>query len=327
MSITSKVLLPSEPELQEIFQEAQDKFLNGVPNPYKPAVVYITVAVGDPLESSPTKPEYHYRYTEGPVYAGDALFSDFPFYRLPYFICKGFTSRDGISEAATKLRKELDDVVRRDYRHTRHPLSRRSQVGPPTNERLEAILSKRPLKPGDFEYRTYEKPYGEAATDVARKTLRDTLEGLKKDAVGAGSLYNDDPKVTRGAYASENYDQSQIDLYNNLRQVSATAAAQSPFNNTGFPQRSRPAGFGFGGGGGLGIGGLGYVPGISSTSIKESAEAAETISNAINKLAQSAYASRKPNPGSDDHEVARERIRAFLASPQGDRLLSKHRSR
>ena len=326
MSTTNKVLLPSEPELQEIFQEAQDKFLNGVPNPYKPAVVYITVAVGDPLESSPNKAEYHYRYTEGPVYAGDALFSDFPFYRLPYFICKGFTSRDGVSEAATKLRKELDDVVLRDYRHTRYPLSRRSQVGPPTNARLEEILSKRPLKPGDFEYRTYEKPYGEAATDVARKTLRDTLDGLKKEAVGTGDLYND--KASRGAYADDNYDQPQIDLYNRLREVSATAAAKSPFNNTGYPQRKQPAGFGFGGGSGLvGLGGLGYVPGISSTNIQESAEASATIQEALNKLAQSAYASRKPNPGSDDHQVARDRIRAFLASPQGDRLLSKHRSR
>lgn len=325
MSMNSKVILPSERELTEIFQEAHDSFVNGVPNPYRPAVVYVTVAVGDPLESSPTKGEVAYRFTEGPVYAGDALFSDFPFNRLPYFVCKGFTNRDTAADAAAKLRTELDDAVRRDYRHTRHPLSRRSQVGPPTEKRLEEILSKRPLKPGDFEYRTYERPYEEAASEAARKALRDTLDSLKKETVASGGLYNDE--ASRGAYNPENYDAAQIDLYNRLRAASAEVATTSPVNPTGYPQSNRPAtraGFGFGLGG-VGFGGFG--PAISSTNIRESAEAAETLSNAMQKLARSAYDSRKPNPGNDDHEVARARIRSFLSSPQGERLLSRHRSR
>lgn len=323
MSTAKKVILPSEPDLEQIFQEAKSQYLDGVPNPYKPAVVYVTVAVGEELDTDPGKAQVAYRLSEGPVYAGDALFADCPFYRLPYFVCKGFTSRDSSADAASKMRKELDDAVRRNYQHTRHPLSRTAVVGPPTPERLEQILSKRPLKPSDFEYRTYPKPYDEDASKVARKTLRDQLDKLKQESAGGGSLYNDE--ASRGQYHPEDYDGPQMDLYNKLRAMSAQAAAVSPSNPDGLPPGRRPVappGFGFGG---LGFGGFG--PGVSSSNIGESVAAAETIAKAMSKLAEHSYSSRKSNPGDRDHEAARARIRAFLRSPQGEHLLSRHRSR
>ena len=162
-----------------------------------------------------------------------------------------------------------------------------------------------------------------------------TVERLAREAIEVGEdITMDDVRAGVRAgleYAAgrigELYDAAQIDLYNRLRAASAEVAATSPVNPTGYPQSNRPAtraGFGFGLGG-VGFGGFG--PAISSTNIRESAEAAETLSNAMQKLARSAYDSRKPNPGNDDHEVARARIRSFLSSPQGERLLSRHRSR